>query len=80
MILRFIAFLLLVYLVVYFLRSVFVKPFRQGFDQADSRQKRDAQGKRNTREGDISITYDPRKHQRNNDGVGEYVDYEEVKD
>jgi len=79
-ILRFLAFLLLVYLVVYFLRSLFVKPFKQGYGGQGRRRPNAGPHTQQRKEGDVTISYDPRKQKGHSQGVGEYVDYEEVKD
>lgn len=81
MILRFLAFVLLVYLVIYFMRALFVKPFKQGYGSQQGRRSADPNTNRKQRkEGDVTITYDPQKRRGDNQSLGEYVDYEEVKD
>jgi hypothetical protein len=60
-------------------KNLFIRPFRQGFvNNGGSTQKSRGQSRSHQKEGDISIDYDPRKNKRKDNGVGEYIDYEEV--
>ncbi len=81
MIFRFLVFALIVYMVFYLIRNIFIRPFKQGYANGDPRRKAQANSfERKKKEGEVSISFDPRKDRRNGDQVGEYVDYEEVKD
>ena len=78
---RFIVFALFFYLIYFLLKALFLKPFRQGYAQGE--RKTSNKGwkdpfKKN--EGDVTITYNPEKEKDNKGKIGEYVDYEEVKD
>lgn len=79
---RFIIFALFFYLIYFLVKYIFVRPFKEGFAGNDSRKAKN--GFKNPfaskKEGDVSITYDPRKSPPQNKEVGEYVDYEEVKE
>lgn len=78
MIFRFILFLCLFYLLYYIVKSVFLKPFQEGFKRQDGRGESGAAP--NSREGDVSISYNPEQKNQRDDKTGEYIDYEEVKE
>lgn len=69
---------LFLYLIYFFFKYLILVPFRQGLGG-------DASGKRKNwkpfqREGEISVEYNPEKDKKSKPSVGEYVDYEEIKD
>lgn len=69
--LRFILLLILFYLIYYLIKNI-VAGYK-GYSKARKQKKN----------GDVSIDYYPgkkKKRNKNNDDVGEYVDYEEVDD
>lgn len=72
---RLIIFGLLFYLVYFVVKQLFGSG--KGRQPYGNSQQQD---RSNQREGDISITYDPRKSKASSKEVGDYVDYEEVKD
>ncbi len=69
--LRFLFFLVIFYFISRLVRSLFVKKQEGPLNQNEPYQKK---------EGDVTITYDPRHHKQGNKVSGEYVDYEEVKE
>lgn len=78
-IIRFLVFVFFFYLVYYLIKNVLLKPFREGY--ADGDQKRGGFNPfQSKKEGDVSIKFDPRKGKKGSKEIGEYVDYEEVKD
>lgn len=78
---RFILFALFFYLIYFLIKYIFVRPFREGYKSGDQKRTRGFQNPfQNKKEGDISISYDPRKDRKTSSEVGEYVEYEEVKD
>jgi hypothetical protein len=78
MFIRFILFLVIFWLVYHFLRKWIVGPFRQGYQEGQRGQGG------NQREGKITINYRPQSQKGSSSSrsgnVGEYVDYEEVKE
>lgn len=53
--------------------------FKQGYQRKDNRHR--TQNQRGTkRTGEVTIDVDPRQHDNRRPKVGEYVDFEEVKD
>ena len=64
------------YLVYFLVKFLFIKPFQEGYKGQDPNRN----SKRG--EGKITIDYDPRKGKngRSPSDIGEYIDYEEVKD
>ena len=54
---------------------MFMKPFRQGYANAE---RNHYQSRTKRKEGELSVDYNPKKKKLNDNGVGEYVDYEEV--
>lgn len=81
MLVRFVLFALFFYLIYFLVKYIFVKPFKEGYMGA---RKGSSSGYRpfaGKQEGDVSITYNPQKdHKHPDNKLGEYVDYEEVKD
>lgn len=78
---RFILFALFFYLIYFLVRFLFLKPFRQGYAQGGRGQNQpNWKNPFSQKEGDVTITYNPEKNKKDKGGVGEYVDYEEVKD
>lgn len=77
MIIRFLFIVVFIYLLSFFVRRLFVRPFREGYQEREDQRQRESSRKR---EGKVSIdTHNARPaHDRNS--VGEYIDYEEVKD
>lgn len=77
---RFVIFGLVFYLVYFFIRTLFVKPFREGY--AQSQQGRGGQRWKNPfqKEGEVTIIANPKNRKIKDEGVGDYVDYEEVKE
>lgn len=82
MILRFLFFLFIFYLAYNFVRRLFVRPFSQGYSQNGRSANGQANSNSSSREGDVSINFDPRnkKAKKGSDDLGDYIDYEEVKD
>lgn len=84
MLIRFILFLLFFYLIYFLIKYIFIRPFKEGYSGGGQRQQRGRGRQQNPfnreKEGDVSITYDPRKQKNGKEDVGEYVDYEEVKE
>jgi hypothetical protein len=78
---RFLIFFLVFYLIYFLVKNLFLKPFRQGYAQGGESQS-GGRGFRNPfqKEGDVTILSKPNKKKMKDDGVGDYVDYEEVKD
>ena len=81
---RLILFGLFFYLIYFLIKYLFFKPFKEGYrDPGGSTNRR-----RNTwsnpfssqKEGDITIAYNPEKKHKDDKKVGEYVDYEDLKD
>ncbi len=77
---RFLIFVGIFYLVYYLVRNVFLKPFREGYANAGQRPKGGFNPFQKKAEGDVSINYDPRKDTNPTHEIGEYVDYEEIKE
>jgi len=77
MILRFLLVFVIIYWISYLLRTFVFKPFKSGYGSQGN-----ASGGSNSasREGDVSIKYNPLKGKQDQKTVGEYVDYEEIKD
>lgn len=57
---------------------MFLKPFRQGYANAGRNKNNSYRPYTRGKEGDVSIDYNPSKKKTNDQGIGEYVDYEEV--
>lgn len=73
MLLRFLLFLVIFWLVYRFLRRWIVGPFQKGYRQG--------QPENHQPEGRVTVNYHPRpKNGKGDPQVGEYVDYEELKD
>lgn len=77
---RIILFALFFYLIYFFIKFLLVKPFRDGYRQGKRPGKRSWDSTfRSRREGDVTITYDPRTTSSSGSKkVGEYVDFEEI--
>jgi hypothetical protein len=54
-----------------FLPFIFNQPIQKSNNQQNYKQKR---------EGDITIHFEPNKNNKYDNQIGEYVDYEEIKD
>lgn len=85
--LRIIAYGLLIYFVLRALGRIFFPVLVNGaarkMGREFERQQQQAQGstRKQRREGDVTIEYDPKKGQSSdNKNVGEYVDFEEIDD
>jgi hypothetical protein len=76
MILRFLLVFFIIYWVGYLLRTYVLKPFKNGHGS----QGGASSGNSASREGDVSINYNPTKSQKEQQSVGEYVDYEEIEE
>lgn len=74
---RFVIFALFFYLIYFLVKFIFIKPFKQGY--AGGGGKGRSPFGRNE-EGKVSISFNPYKKKKEQHQVGEYVDYEEVKD
>ncbi len=82
MLVRLIVFGLFFYLIYFLIKFIFVKPFKEGYMGAQRGSRNSYRPFNNGREeGDVTITYNPEKDHKNpNNKIGEYVDYEEVKE
>ncbi len=77
MIIRFLLIISFIFLLRYLLRNFFSKPFKEGYrEREEAHRKRDARKS----EGRISIFTNGAGKARDNKDVGEYIDYEEVKE
>ena len=81
---RLILFGLFFYLIYFLVKYLFVKPFREGYG-AGNPGGGHKQGNWNNpfnrkKEGEVTISYNPNKSQKEDKKVGEYVDYEDVKE
>ncbi len=75
---RIILFILFFYLIYFLVKNLFLKPSHQNAGSAKSRGFRSPFQKK---EGDVTIEYDAQNPPKREDKkVGEYVDYEEVKE
>lgn len=77
---RFLIFVGIFYLAYYLIRNIFLRPFKEGYANGGQRNRGGFNPFQNKREGEVSINYDPRKDEKPHKQVGEYVDYEEVKE
>ena len=79
---NFLLFGLFVYLLYTILKYRFLKPFREGYANASRQQNQQRQNnyqnQKRKSEGEVSIDFRPSKGKTNDNGIGEYVDYEEV--
>lgn len=77
MIIRFLLILIFIYLLSFIVRRLFTRPFQEGY-----REREEDIRKRNSRksEGRVSIFTNGAGKSHDNKEVGEYIDYEEVKD
>lgn len=66
-----------IYLLSFVVRKMFVRPFRQGYQERETRNKQDAYRKS---EGKVSVDTKGAGRAHDNKSVGEYIDYEEVND
>ena len=79
---------ILILIIIYYVVQIFIRYIipalfysytnnkRNEFHRDQKRRQRHA----SKHEGEVTIDYIPDKHPKQNDGKGEYVDYEEVKD
>lgn len=74
---RLIIFGLFFYLIYFLVKYIIIKPFKEGYATGGNKRSGNPFSKR---EGEVTITYNPHKDRKLSDKVGEYVDYEEVKD
>lgn len=74
---RFVIFALFFYLIYFLVKFIFVKPFKEGYANGGNRSK--SPFGRNE-EGKVTISFNPNKKRKDDHGVGEYIDYEEIKD
>lgn len=66
---------------VYFIvRTVFLKPFKEGYKQSAGEGGHQGRGGASSREGEVSVSYKPEQKTPQKGKTGEYVDYEEVKE
>lgn len=76
---RLVLFISFFYIGYFILRKLVIRPFREGMQSRG--QARNASTERaNSQEGEVSVTYDPEQNKSHDNGVGEYIDYEEVRD
>ncbi len=61
---------------------MFIKPFLQGRMQGQRNGENQRGGFKNPfqKEGDVTIISKPKDGKTNDDGMGDYIDYEEIKD
>lgn len=57
-----------------------MKPFKQGYANGGSNGKKGNSPFGRNEEGKVTISFNPYKKKKDDHRVGEYVDYEEVKD
>ncbi|GCD78383.1 hypothetical protein JCM31826_18650 [Thermaurantimonas aggregans] len=69
----FLSLLVLTYLIIV-VYKYFVGPFMEGYNKKSSSSSTNSSSER------IKIIYDPNQLRQSNKNVGDYVDYEEVKD
>lgn len=78
---RFIIFALFFYLIYFLIKYIFTRPFKQGYAEGGQGRQRGFKNPFNSKkEGDVSINFDPRKDRKPSGEIGEYIDYEEVKE
>ncbi len=77
---RFLIFVGIFYLIYYLVKNVLLRPFREGYANGGQRASKGFNPFQKKDEGDVSINYDPRKNDKPHHEIGEYVDYEEVKE
>lgn len=77
---RFLIFVGIFYLVYHLVRNVLLRPFREGYANGGQRSRGGFNPFQRKDEGDVSVEYDPRKDKKPHHEIGEYVDYEEVKE
>ncbi len=70
--------LIFVYLIFSLLKRLVLVPFTKGYQNQRSNQGSNSKSPK--REGEVSIEFDPQKSKSKEHSVGEYVDYEEVKE
>jgi hypothetical protein len=81
MLLRFVLFGLVFYMIYFFVNTLFVKPFKQGYAAGNNPGNGQQRWKNPfQKEGDVTVITDRKERKLKDDGVGDYVDYEEVKD
>lgn len=73
---RFIIFALFFYLIYFLVKYIFVRPFKEGYSRGGRKKNPFSREE----EGKVTIDYDPRQKRSEGNKVGEYIDYEEVKD
>tara|TARA_R110001592_G_scaffold37720_2_gene125476 strand:+ start:8484 stop:8747 length:264 start_codon:yes stop_codon:yes gene_type:complete len=78
---RLLLFISFFYIGYFILRKLVIRPFREGM-QSHGQARNASTERANTarQEGEVSVTYDPKQSQARDNGVGEYIDYEEVRD
>jgi hypothetical protein len=74
---RLILFILFFYLAYFLIRNLFFRPFKEGYGQGGQRGNYNS---RSSQEGDVTIIDKRQKRSSKDAGVGEYIDYEEVKE
>lgn len=78
---RFVIFALFFYLIYFLVKYIFVKPFKQGYANGGTNGKKGNSPFGRNEEGKVTISFNPYKKKKDDDhGVGEYIDYEEIKD
>ena len=75
---RFLLFGLVFYLIYFLVNNLFVRPFKQGYAGESGQQARWKNPFQ--KEGDVTIVSNKKDQKLKDDGVGDYIDYEEVKD
>ena len=74
---RLILFISFFYLLFFILRKLVFTPFREGYKRKQGQPKKASTARDS--EGKVSVEFDPAK-QSQSSSVGEYIDYEEVRD
>ncbi len=75
---KLILFGLFFYLLYFIVKNIFLRPFREGYANGGNPRSANPFGQK--RQGNITVTYNPEKGRKDNKSVGEYIDYEEVKE
>lgn len=75
---KLIIFGLFFYLLYFLIKYLFLKPFKQGFANGGRGNDNWNRPQNKTKEGEVTIDFNPSKDKGRNSEIGEYVDYEEV--
>lgn len=74
---RIIIFFLVFYLIYYIVKTLFLKPFLQGY--VNRSKGKDSRNPFRP-EGEVTIISKPKNGKGNDHGMGDYIDYEEIKE